>query len=899
MVLDIFGFEFVDVEVLKRPDSTAANSFEQFCINLCNEELQQHFVTCELDKEQAVYKSELERTIKIDFKGNIDGLKVIHGRGTRGGSNILRKLEDCMKQQSDDHNKNDMTFHSKLEDVEKFSCSEGQKYKPPEDPKFRLLTHREKAFSEVYKKHPDFGFLLKHYAAEVLYDDRHWVEKNVAKETPEVYVAFTSAVRPADDPCYGNKTENFPVHHFTEGDKESHANSIATAFKSQLTKLIGELNHQTDCQFVRCIKTNKEKVADKYDTALVLNQLKYTGMLDTLEIRRIGYPVRMKHTEFMTKYFLLNTSLDIDNVSSFVQWIKTQQYYLDSDDRDDGSIHVGKTLVLMTDSCSIALNHERNRIAYASATIIQAAYNGFQHAKDYQARRRICKTMGPMLRGTEERVRFQKAYRDKFEKYERQRVARMIYATVQRQKFYELKANYIQVSETIKVLQAKSEESTVAHVAYITGLEAKLTQAAHHLANLKEDTMAAQELKAKSHQKDMSNLADVSKQLQQDLDLVLAQLDLEKEKRDQMAEACDKQEQDLTRSKLADAQHWEDQKQEELAKLKALEDRPSQIDTANEAHVLKLGQELEGIVEKNEEEEEELRRQVQTTISHSDEFNYELEMACHIQEKQKEEFEARMQKLDDELANIDERHAQEKQDLKVRLVHQNWELAQLRIKESKAEDHQADATYQRHGGLSSAAAQNKEHEVDYLEEKLTAVRHTLEYKKTQLERKMELVRAAMQAEQDAASAWDMAQRDHAQQCNAIGAAIAKEQEESHRLELEAQHAAPVLNKRTSRFAPPQYEELMRPAQYMLPAAPPQEPQQAPAQITDSSVYGYGRHRNLVLAAEDPPQPAGFMTDNQSACISALYSGDLRRGLPTGGFEGMDARTLEHTLRLLR
>ena len=56
-VLDIFGFEFTPLAQLDPPH--LVNSFEQFCINLCNERLQQHFVSCVMTAEQKVYKEEL------------------------------------------------------------------------------------------------------------------------------------------------------------------------------------------------------------------------------------------------------------------------------------------------------------------------------------------------------------------------------------------------------------------------------------------------------------------------------------------------------------------------------------------------------------------------------------------------------------------------------------------------------------------------------------------------------------------------------------------------------------------------------------------------------------------------------------------------------------------------
>ncbi|MEQ2173886.1 hypothetical protein GOODEAATRI_002155 [Goodea atripinnis] len=67
-----------------------------------------------------------------------------------------------------------------------------------------------------------------------------------------------------------------------------------------LSKMVAGQPH-----FVRCIKPNNDRHANKFDREKVLVQLRYTGVLETAKIRRQGYSHRILFANFMKRYYIL------------------------------------------------------------------------------------------------------------------------------------------------------------------------------------------------------------------------------------------------------------------------------------------------------------------------------------------------------------------------------------------------------------------------------------------------------------------------------------------------------------------------------------------------------------------------------------------------------------------
>ncbi|XP_075137034.1 unconventional myosin-IXb isoform X2 [Leptodactylus fuscus] len=80
--------------------------------------------------------------------------------------------------------------------------------------------------------------------------------------------------------------------------------SISAQFQASLNKLLETLG-KAEPFFIRCIRSNSEKMEMTFDETLVLQQLRYTGMLETVRIRRSGYSAKYTYQEFKDQFQVL------------------------------------------------------------------------------------------------------------------------------------------------------------------------------------------------------------------------------------------------------------------------------------------------------------------------------------------------------------------------------------------------------------------------------------------------------------------------------------------------------------------------------------------------------------------------------------------------------------------
>ncbi|XP_047288541.1 unconventional myosin-IXa isoform X20 [Homo sapiens] len=115
--------------------------------------------------------------------------------------------------------------------------------------------------------------------------------------------------------------------------------SISAQFQASLSKLMETLG-QAEPYFVKCIRSNAEKLPLRFSDVLVLRQLRYTGMLETVRIRQSGYSSKYSFQDFVSHFHVLlprNIIPSKFNIQDFFRKINL----------NPDNYQVGKTMVFL------------------------------------------------------------------------------------------------------------------------------------------------------------------------------------------------------------------------------------------------------------------------------------------------------------------------------------------------------------------------------------------------------------------------------------------------------------------------------------------------------------------------------------------------------------------------
>ncbi|CAB4053994.1 MYO15 [Lepeophtheirus salmonis] len=267
-ILDLFGFE-----------DQSENSFEQLCINFANEQLNNIINKRIFKVEQAEYHKEQIEWTPINYCDN--GLIL----------NILSKKPVGI-------------FHL-LDDESNFPKAN--------DTSFLDKCHYNHALNELYSRprmsSREFG--VKHFAGQVWYNVDGFLKKNRDLASFEIVNLLSTTKNQHLNSIFSRLNPHSSKNESNYSDPRSEnvhlvtmkprAPTVSARFIDNLNQLLS-LVQDSYPFYVLCINPNTSKLPSKFDMPLVLEQLRVHGVVETIMIRKTGYPIRMKYKHFVERF---------------------------------------------------------------------------------------------------------------------------------------------------------------------------------------------------------------------------------------------------------------------------------------------------------------------------------------------------------------------------------------------------------------------------------------------------------------------------------------------------------------------------------------------------------------------------------------------------------------------
>lgn len=327
--MDIFGFEHFKT-----------NHFEQFCINYANEKLQGHFNEFNFSLEIQEYQKEDIQWSYEDFyfQTNTKCIEMIEAKRT----GMLALLdEQCLMP-----NGNDETYCTKLK-----SEIQDNPY---------IYTAKMKGTQ----------FTLKHYAAEVVYDAQGFCFKNKDPVQPSMLELLSTShneyIRQIFQDHLSKMEQN--TKKGPKGQSSLFFESVTSKFKRQLTDLMMRIN-AAQPHFVRCINPNSQKEPGKLEPEMILDQLRCSGLMEAVRVSRAGFPVRVLHQDFTSRFSILVQPPPGDLRVAATHMCRSLRM-------PDEHYRVGKTKIFMRREIYDKLEEERSRLLVGQVKILQRVVRG-------------------------------------------------------------------------------------------------------------------------------------------------------------------------------------------------------------------------------------------------------------------------------------------------------------------------------------------------------------------------------------------------------------------------------------------------------------------------------------------------------------------------------------------
>jgi hypothetical protein len=256
-MLDIFGFEIFE-----------KNSFEQLSINFANEKLQQMFNRHTFTLEEQTYVDEGVPFEQIEFHDS-QPLLTFLGLAAQGGKAVRDGVFQLLDEQTAIGGSDDKLLQQVVS---------------------RHAALRGKLFSDRCKSRS--AFQVFHYAGQVEYETAGFVYKNADKLMENLQAAMAASAVPLVATLF--KKEAGPLK------------TQASIFMRQLSQL-EERTAATYPRYIRCVKPNSFKRASLFQAPQCLEQLRFAGVFEAVQIRKKGYPFRRSHRQFFQAYRCVET----------------------------------------------------------------------------------------------------------------------------------------------------------------------------------------------------------------------------------------------------------------------------------------------------------------------------------------------------------------------------------------------------------------------------------------------------------------------------------------------------------------------------------------------------------------------------------------------------------------
>ncbi|CAG9837277.1 unnamed protein product [Diabrotica balteata] len=356
-ILDMFGFE-----------EPKPSQLEHLCINLCAETMQ-HFYNTHIFKSsiESCRDEGINCEVEVDYVDNVPCIDLVSSLRTGLLSmldvecSIRGTAESYVSKIKVQHKNNSRLFDPKPIDPRLF-CIQHFAGKVVYDATDFLDTNKDVIQDDLvavfYKHSCNFGFATHLFGSEL--------KALYSVETVPRGVSFRISPTSHTDLLNGDE----PVSTLTQD------------FHTRLDNLLRTLVHARP-HFVRCICSNSQEAANRFERGIVVRQIRSLQVLETVNLMAGGYPHRMRFKAFNMRYRCLAPFAKLNRTEEKVtdDCNLILQYVMDSIGKQQSlvstSYAMGKRHIFLSEGIRQQLEKLRSETRQKAATLIQCCWRGW------------------------------------------------------------------------------------------------------------------------------------------------------------------------------------------------------------------------------------------------------------------------------------------------------------------------------------------------------------------------------------------------------------------------------------------------------------------------------------------------------------------------------------------